>query len=261
MEAFSKERAEVWKSQGNRFGHQNTQRQHKEGDALPPPSQEQITGIVDYHMSALEEVLNIINTTCEPLQSTKDNALKSWLAIRTLESYRLKYIENSSSISGTESSQFCIMHPALKAAFEAAYPTQHPDHRDLRTIDFGQFFSYGIGEEMFAQLTFKIESKFSDLVQADNFVTHWEAFATKLRPPEESLLQSDEDFSEQPTHLEQDFLENPSFKSIYRMAEVLDALKWMFEERQDILATFVQQIAVPMEAMQPRLDRIRSRRD
>jgi len=35
----------------------------------------------------------------------------------------------------------------------------------------------------------------------------------------------------------------------------------MFEERQDILATFVQQIAVPMEAMQPRLVRIRLRRD
>jgi hypothetical protein len=153
------------------------------------------------------------------------------------------------------------MHPALKAAFEAVYPPQHPDHRDLVTIDFGQFFSYGIGEEMFAQLTFKIDSKISELFNADTFGTHWEAFATKLRPPEGSLLQNDEGLSEQPTGLEKDLLGNPSFKSILRAAQGFDVLKWMFEERQDILATFVQQIAVPKEAMQPRLIRIRSRRD
>ena len=209
LEVFNKTRAEVWKTQGIRFGYQDTQRQQKEGDEHPPPSQEQITRIVGHHMSALEDVLNIINTTHEPLQRTKHNAFKSWLAIRTLESYRLKYITTSSSESDTEFSHFCTMHPALKAAFEADYPPQHPDHRDLVTIGFGQFLSYGIGEEMFAQLTFKIDSKISELVHADTFNTHWEAFATKLRPPEGSLLQSDEGLSEQPTRLEKTCLKTP----------------------------------------------------
>jgi hypothetical protein len=217
--------------------------------------------IVRNHKSALKEVVSIIATTHEPLQRTKDNALKSWLAISALEAYRVKHIATPSSSSDTESSHFSVMHPALKAAFEAAYPPQHPDHRDLVTINFGQFVSYGIGEEMFVQLTLKIDSKISELVHADTFHTHWEARATNLRPPEGSLLQSDEGLGEEPTCLEKDLLGNPSFQSIVRAAQGFDVLNWMFEERQDILVTFVQQIAVPMETMQPRITRIRLTRE
>ena len=153
------------------------------------------------------------------------------------------------------------MHPALKIAFEAAYPPQHPDHRDIVIIDFRQFLSYGIGEETFAQLTSKIDSKISELVHSKTFGTHWTAVATKLRSPEGSLLLSDEDHSEQPTLVEEELLSKPSFQSIFRAAQGFDVLKWLFEERQDILATFIQQMAVPMEAMQPSLVRIRTKRD
>jgi hypothetical protein len=87
LEVFGKKRAEVWKSQGFRVGDQNTQRQHNEEEGIARPSQEHITRIVDDRLSALDEVLNIINTKREPLPRAKDNVLKYWLAIRTLESY------------------------------------------------------------------------------------------------------------------------------------------------------------------------------
>ena len=261
LEVFNKKTAEVWKSQRIRFGYQDTKRQNNEEDEFSPPSQEEIMRIVDKHMSALEEVVNIINETHEPLKRTKDNVFKSWLAIRTLENHRLKHTATSSSRSDTGSLHFRIMHPAIKAAFEAAYPPQHPDHRDLVTIDFDHFFRYGIGEDMLTQLISKIGSKSSELVRADTFHPHWEATATTLRPLDESLLQSDEDLSEQPSHLEKDWLGSPSFQSVFRAAQEFDVLKWMFEERQDLLATFVQQIAVPVEAMQPQIVRIRSRRE
>jgi hypothetical protein len=96
------------------------------------------------------------------------------------------------------------------------------------------------------------------LVHTDTFHIHSEAFATKLRPPKGSLLQNDKELSEHPTCLEKDLPGNPSFNSIFRAAQGFDVLKWMFEERQGILATFVQQIAVLMEAMQTHFVRIRS---
>ncbi|KFY68585.1 hypothetical protein V496_00971 [Pseudogymnoascus sp. VKM F-4515 (FW-2607)] len=254
LEMFGKTREEAWKAQGFRCGSQATQRHTKEEHDLLAPSQERITRIVDNHMSALEEIINIISTTHEPLQRTKANMFKSWLAIRACksESYVLESIATSSSKADSKSSHYRVMHPALKISFEAVYPPQHPDHRDLITISFGEFFNDALGEEMFAQLITKIDSKIAELVRADTFKSHWEeASAANLRPSRGSLLQGDENISEQPSHLENDFLKNPAFQSVIKAAESLDVLKWMFEERQDILATFVRQIAVPMEAMQP----------
>lgn len=261
LEVFNKTRSEVWKAQGFRYGSEDTQRHTNEEHELLPPSQEQRTRVVDNHMSALEEIINIITTTHEPLQRTKDNMLKSWLAVRALKSYRLEYVATSSLKSNSESSHFRVMHPALKISFEAVYPPKHPDHRDLVTINFSEFLSHAIGEEMFAQLDSKIDSKISELVLADTFNTHWEAAATNLQPSRDPLLQSDEGLSEQPSRLEDGSLKNPAFQSIFRAAQGFDVLKWMFEERQDILATFIRQIAVPMEEMQPSFARIRARRE
>ena len=95
------------------------------------------------------------------------------------------------------------------------------------------------------------------MVHTDTFHIHSEAFATKLRPPKGSLLQNDKELNEHPACLEKDLLGNPSFNSIFRAAQGFDVLKWMFEG-QDILATFIQQIAVPMETMQTHFVRIRS---
>ena len=205
-------------------------------------------------------ILNIINTTREPLPRTKDNALKCWLAVRTLEIYAQQNATTSSGLD-VESSGLSIIHPALRAAFEAAYPPQHPDHRDLVTLDFGQFLSYGIGDETFTQLTFLIDAKISELVHADSFHTHWEASATKIQSLKGSISQNREDTSKQSSRLEPDLFENSSLQSIFRAAQSFSVLVWIFEKRQDILATFVQQIGVPMEATQPSLVRIRGRRD
>ncbi|KAH8776266.1 hypothetical protein F5883DRAFT_409959 [Diaporthe sp. PMI_573] len=153
------------------------------------------------------------------------------------------------------------MHPALKRAFEAAYLPKHPNHRDLVSIDFGEFFSHGIGEETFAQLSTMIDQKISDLVSDNTFAAYFEASRKDFQSPVASLsYQGDNDFGRQSTQEEREMLENPCFKSIVRAAEGFDDLKWMFEEQQDILATFVQKIAVQPESMQPRVDRIRARR-
>lgn len=266
LEVFGKKQAEEWKAQGIRFGPQESQRRTNGEHEQSPPSQERVTRNVDRHMSALEEMLHIIKTTNEPLQLTKDNMFKSWLAVRAIESYRLEYLTTSSAKSDDESAHFGIMHLALKASFEADYPPKHPDHRDLITIDFREFFSHSIGEGMFARLATKIDSKMSALVCADTFKTHWEAVATTPQQPFAGgpLLQTDEGLSsEGPSRPEdeEDLLRNPAVGSICRAAQGFDVLKWMFEERQDILATFVQQIAGPVEDMQPRFVRVRARRE
>ncbi|RKK92001.1 hypothetical protein BFJ71_g10476 [Fusarium oxysporum] len=208
------------------------------------------------HMTAFDEVVNIINTTHEELQRTKENGLKSWLAFRTSEA-----IMTSSSRSDDKSSSFRIMHPALKAAFEAAYPPKHPAHKDLVTIDFGEFLGHAIGDEMFAKLSFEINKKIKELVHTYAFHSHSGTFGESSRPPANSLLEECmDDLNEQPS-CQKDILESPSFGSVFRAAIGFDVLKWMFEERQDILATFIKQIAVPMEAMHPRVFRMRARRE
>ncbi|KAJ3466405.1 hypothetical protein MRS44_003969 [Fusarium solani] len=210
-------------------------------------------------MTALDEAVNIINTTHEELPRTKGNAFKSWLAVRTIEIS--EGIMTTSSRSNDKASSFRIMHPALKAAFEAAYPPKHPDHRDLVTIDFGEFLSHAIGDETFAKLSFEIDKKIGVLVRTDTFHSHFEAFRESSQPPANSSFQErSADINEQSSGQE-DILENPSFNSVFRAAQGFDVLKWIFEERQDILATFVKQIAVPMKDMHPRVVRIRARRE
>lgn len=252
LKVFNKKRAEVWESKGFRFSYRDTQQPVGEEN----PSEKQIEQIVHNHMSALDEMLSIITTTEERLPGTKENMSKSWLAIRSMQAFMRERSAAPSSNPDHVSSPLNVMHPALKAAFEAAYPPKHPNHRDLTNIHFSQFVAHGLGEENFARLTFNIDLKIRELVQADTFHTHWEACATELEPI--SLLENDP--SGEPDDVERAF-QNPAFRSVYRMAECFDLLKWMFEERQDILATFVKEIAGPMEAMQPRLIRIRARRE
>jgi hypothetical protein len=262
LEVFNKERCEVWKRRGTRFGYEYAKRKCEEENESQPPSQEQLDKIVKTHMCALEDVVNTINNTHEPLQRTKENALKSWLAIRALECERLKYPKSSSKmLEEVKTLHFCVLHPALKVAIEAAYPPKHPDHRDLITITFDQFLEYGIGDHTYAKLAILIESKMSELVCAESFHAQWETAAPELQVAQGSQGYGDENLTEASTQQDKDLLENPAFKSVYMAAQVFDTLKWFFEERQDILATFVQQIGVPMESTQPRVTRIRARRE
>lgn len=199
LEAFNRERVEWWQSIGIRSGYRDDRRQRREG--VTHPIKDQMDRIVDDHMTALDEVVNIINTTHEKLPRTKENALKSWLAIRTIEIS--EGITTPSLRSDDTSSSFRIMHPALKATFVAAYPPKHPDHRDLVTIDFGEFLSHAIGDEMFAKLSFEIDKKIGELVHTYTFHSHFEAFRESSLPPTNSLFEErNDDLNEQSIHQE-----------------------------------------------------------
>ncbi|KLO97739.1 uncharacterized protein FFB20_15009 [Fusarium fujikuroi] len=250
LEMFNAERMEWWQSNGIRSGYPDDGRQ------CTDPTTDQMDRIVDEHMAALDEVLKIIEKNDDRLQRTKENALKSWLAICTCDAIRI-----SSSTLDDRSSYFNIMHPALKSAFEAAYPPKHPEHRDLVTIDFGEFFDHAIGDETFAQLSVEIEKKIRELVHSSTFRSHFETLKESYLPTANASFEEHNSDLNQRSVTQEDMFNSPSFRSVYRAAQGFDVLKWMFEERQDILATFVKKIAVPMEATQPRVVRIRARRE
>jgi hypothetical protein len=177
----------------------------------------------------------------------------SWLVMCTLDALAKNFITTSSPMQMSS----CI-HPALKSAFEAAYPPRHPDHHSLPTIDFVEFF-YAIGDETYAKLMLKIDAKTNELVWADTFSAHWIAAAGIM------ALQagSAEDQNEDPaTSNEVDkILANTAYMSAYRLAQGLNVLRWLFEERQDILAGFVQGLCVDMKTRGPCIVRVRGRRE
>ncbi|KAJ5525820.1 hypothetical protein N7494_012470 [Penicillium frequentans] len=216
-------------------------------------SAERLDRMADDRASALDEVLRIIRTAHETPQRNKANMHKFWLAFQTLHMLLA---------TQTKSSVICVMHPAVKAAFEADFPPKHPEHRDLITIDFAEFFEFGIGEQMFAQLTSDIEKKISELVAVDAFHSQFEATKPNFEFPIKTFSpRVENEADEEPVCHEEDYLKNPLFISIYKAAQTFDTLMWMFEERQDILATFVRQYAVSMETTQPNVIRMRARRE
>lgn len=256
LEVFNMERVKMWKNRGMRFEWRDAQKQRRE--EVAGPTETQVTKIVDDHISALTEIHKIIKTTRESVPITKEMALNSWMAIRTLK--LSTGIANSPTLEG-KSSRDCFAQPALISAFEAAYPPKTQEHRDLVVIDFAEFFIYSLGEETFSRLLIMIEQKIWDLVSADTFDAHVENSKQILESSAASVsYQGCDDPGSQYAQEEKELLENPSFKSVVWAAESFEILKWMFEERQDILATFVQQIVVKPETMQRRINRIRARR-
>ncbi|KAB5569963.1 hypothetical protein GE09DRAFT_1283147 [Coniochaeta sp. 2T2.1] len=225
-------------------------------------SQELMERMVDRHTSALRDISNLVATSRERIPKNKEHSFKCWRAILTLHWAFGAGLTLSSESDGT-SSKKRIMHPALKMAFEAAYPPKPPDHRDLIEVDFAEFLYSCVGEEVFAKLSDAIHMKIQELVQKDCFGADSDAAVQKL--------EADRGFQAAATALSQqadfageggeDVLNNPCFQSIFAAAEEFDVLWWMFEERQDILATFVRQMAVPMAEMQPSVVRIRARRE
>ena len=99
------------------------------------------------------------------------------------------------------------------------------------------------------------------MVAADGFGAKFDASVKTLQPYldlpfQETKHESNQKHSEN----ESNFMNRHSFRVIYKAANIFDTLQWMFDERQDILATFVRQIAEPVEASQPGITRIRARR-
>lgn len=256
--SFSKKRAEAWASRGVRFGNEGTSRKHSDEIGTILTEEERLSRVVENHMSALDEMVELMRTTSEPLKRTKDHMWKSWLAVRALETCGRKDAK-SSFTTQPDISKFNVVHPVLQAAFEAAYPKQSSDFRNLLTIDFGQFFSYGLGEEKFAELTSKIDLKIAGLVRNDSSRMHWDAHVPDPESPSRNGPSNDRGVNGSTTdQTEESVLNNPCFKSMVRAAQTFDVLKWMFEYRQDILATFVHQLTVPQESLQPNIIRMRS---
>ncbi|KAJ5355283.1 uncharacterized protein N7496_012495 [Penicillium cataractarum] len=114
--------------------------------------------MADKQAAALDEVLHIIMITKETPQRNKENVQKFCLAFQAVYSFLP---------ADFELPIVYVMHPALKAAFEAAYPPKGPEHKDLAAMDFAAFLDDGIGEETFAKLTSDIEARISELRTAD----------------------------------------------------------------------------------------------
>lgn len=256
LDVFIKERTEKWKSQGIRFGCHDSRKQDI-GD-VASPTEEQMKRIVDNHTSALDDIQNRINNTQEGFPMTKEMAFKSWLAVRACE--MTWGTPRPSQDSDAKSTYFGAMHPALKIAFEAAYPEKHPDHRDLIEVGFGEFFDRCIGESSFAQISREILKTISDLVTSDAYSAQFAAAENIMTPLKSFSQRYDDGDTETSVQQTEAMLANPAFESMVKAAEIFAILKWMFEERQDILATFVRQASVPMEAMQRPFVRVRAKR-
>ncbi|PKX91372.1 uncharacterized protein P174DRAFT_491121 [Aspergillus novofumigatus IBT 16806] len=259
LELFSRERMEHWSKLGIRSSYRGSQQQ-SQGPVLQPASEEASYKSVEEFMSALYQMLEIKDITHEVPSMTKKNAFRLWVTIDGLERSAGRIAPSVGSEKGCPASR--IMHPALKAAFEAKYPPKHPNHKDLNNVNFAKFFDECIGEETFRLLSLEIEREISKLVSANSFKAHFEACKKTLPHYDDPLVQQrGHDASDQCTDLKDDILRSPQFQSIIKVAEIFDVLKWMFDERQDILATFVRQIAVPMDGTRPRVVRFRGRRE
>jgi hypothetical protein len=259
LEWFSRGRMEHWANLGMRSSYRGSQQQSQE-QVQRPVSEDATTRSVEELMSALYQMLEIKVVTREMPPMTKGNAIKFWVAIDTLERLAGTVTPSVGSEDGCPASR--IMHPALKAAFEATYPPKHPNHKDLNNVNFAKFFDECIGEETFRLLSLEIERKFSEIVSANSFKAHFEACKKTLPPYDDPLVQQHgHDASDQSNDLKDDILRSPHFQSIIKVAEIFDVLKWMFDERQDILATFVRQIAVPMDDARPRVVRFCGRHE
>ncbi|CAM1511922.1 Fc.00g094350.m01.CDS01 [Cosmosporella sp. VM-42] len=120
------------------------------------------------------------------------------------------------------------MHPALKVAFEVSYSSKYPDHKDLITIRFDEFFWDTIREETFAQLSFEIDREIAALVTAEDFETHWGAFEKNSQALKGvAIHQGDDAVDEESSRQETDMFDSRSFKLGFQAAPRLDVLKCM----------------------------------
>ncbi|KAK4063371.1 uncharacterized protein Triagg1_9522 [Trichoderma aggressivum f. europaeum] len=245
--SFSKARIERWESQGSRYTHHKDAPRHTE--IGPEPSGEQLGSIETDLMLTPDRIISAIHTTNEPSLITKKNMLESWTYISAVESLMVK----DRNLQPGPVGGIAGIHPATRAAFEAAYPPKHVNHRDLIEMDFEDFFDNGLGEQMFARLMDNLRAKARELVRAESFTTHWDSCKTDLQ---KDLANTDHVKGENANFL----LENQTFRTDYILAQRFALLRWMFEERQDILAVFVAQLSKPLDQLYPKVIRTRAPR-
>ncbi|KAJ5367175.1 hypothetical protein N7541_001116 [Penicillium brevicompactum] len=249
LELFAKQREEVWTTQGIRYGQKNGQQPSHETTELSP---ERLNRMVDNHISALDEVLHITRVTQEIPPRSKENTCNFWFAFKAILSLVAAKAGSPEAMP--------IMHPALLAGFESLYPLKKPEHKDLIIMDFVEFLDYGMSEATFAQFTSEIEQTISE------WITKFSFLAPELEKYEElfglvlGTMTPKDNGPEQSYPPADDLHRRPCFKAIFGAAQTFDILRWMFEERQDILATFVQRCSVPLKDTRLNLIRMRARR-
>ncbi|KAJ5590155.1 hypothetical protein N7450_004127 [Penicillium hetheringtonii] len=249
LEEFAKEREEVWTGQGIRYGQMIGQQHAHETTELSP---ERLDRIVGNHMSALDEVLHILRVTRKIPRRSKENSWKFWFAFKAI----LSVVVAEAGFPG----MMLITHPAILAGFEHLYPPKQPEHKDLIIMDFVEFIDYGLGEATFAQLTFEIGKTISEWAEKFSFLAPALENYEKLLGQFLGSMTPKVDGTEQSYPPAENLHREPCFKAIFEAAQTFDILMWMFEDRQDILATFVQRCAVPLKDAQPNLIRVRARR-
>jgi hypothetical protein len=144
-------------------------------------------------------------------------------------------------------------HESRGLAFEASYPPKPEGHKDLLDIDFNGVFAEALGEESFARIFHDVDEKLCEVIEKDDFSDYFEAGRSCFST---SPLLNSELESRRHEEAINDIIHIQSFREAYRAAVTFDVVRWMFKERQDILATFVHKICVPGEMVNPRVIRI-----
>ncbi|PTB55815.1 hypothetical protein M431DRAFT_494253 [Trichoderma harzianum CBS 226.95] len=246
-DSFSTARIERWESQGSRYTYDNYAPRNKEN--VPELSGEQSGRIVNDFMLALDRIVCLVQTTNEPLPTTKKNIMDSWMAMCALESCVVK----DRSLQPGPVGEIAGMHPEMRAAFEAAFPPKHASHRNLIEMDFMDFFHHGFGEQGFARLMDNIGAKAREIIPPESFTIHWDSCKAVLQ---QILTNTCRVKGEK----EDALLENQTWRSVCILAQNFATLQWMFEERQDILAVFVGQLSKPLGELYPEVIRMRAPR-
>ncbi|KAJ5638664.1 hypothetical protein N7528_001054 [Penicillium herquei] len=246
---FAKQREEVWTRQGIRYSQMSGQQPAHETTELSP---ERLNRMVDNHISALDEVLHITRVTQEIPPRSKENYCKFWFAFNAL----LSLIHAEAGSPGV----IPIMHPTLRSGFETLYPPKKPEHKDLIIMDFVEFLDYGMGEATFTQLASEVEQTISEWITKFSFLAPELKKYEKLFEIALGSVTLKVDGTEQSYPPAEDLHRQLCFEAIFGAAQTVDILRWMFEERQDILATFVHRSVVSLKDTQPNIIRMRARR-
>jgi len=234
LAAFGRERAAAWKRQGIRC----------EDPGYSPPANANPRSLeqsAERFIAALDSVLALVQTTRDPLPRSKENSIKAWYAMAALDLLGRHHgwthppREDEAERQGPRR----LMHPALKKAFEVAYGPKPPAHRDLIEVDFVDFVHECVGEESFVKLTTAIDVKIRELVHSEQVGEQIPGGVLPVPPPggDGSAEEAEE------------VMNNPCFKSVFVAAQVFDVMRWLFEERQDVLAQFVKGSLAPGEAV------------
>jgi hypothetical protein len=259
LPVLSKERIEEWERTGQRWDQPTpaaAQRRHHPGrgdEALPEPEMEKFLerGVDDFGGMMAEIQKG------QPLKRSKKTSFRAWRTVRVLSAMARDMGQQSDYMKppGTE---------ALITLLKQAYPPKSPEHQDLISIDFSEFVDVALSEVNFVALTFNIDQKLDQLVRSDDFHAAWEAAGTEAgRHPRLSLRDEPPDAAVQGLETrkgtvdEEGMTQNEAFRSMHRAATGLDILMWLYEERQDILATFLLPIMVPAASQEANLIRIR----